>query len=436
MIRLLIGAAAAAALLVAAGPSLDGAGVPASCHANDGGLTLPAGFCGTIFAENVSGARHLIVAPNGDVLVTTRPRPAAAGDPPVVAGVMLLRDADGDGKAEVRQRLTTGRSGTGIGLHGGYLYSTSGDAIVRHAYTPGNTSPLGAPDTIVAGLPMQGHNAHNFVISNGTLYVNVGSQTNSCQVADRQNASPGNDPCTELQSRAGIWTFDAGRRGQTLAQGRRFATGMRNSVALARNPVDGRIYAAVHGRDQLLQNWGSLFTAEQSAEKPAEEFVQVNEGDNFGWPYCYYDPQMRKRVTAPEYGGDGNRSDRCGSFKAPLFGYPGHWAPNGLAFYNGTQFPQAFRNGAFIAFHGSWNRAPLPQAGFNVVFQPMTADGRLAGNYIIFADGFLGADSRGQARVQAGRRPTGVAISPDGALYVSDDLGGTIWKITFAGVSK
>lgn len=430
------GVSAAIVLLAAAIPR-GGASAPYACDPGNAGLTLPTGFCATVFAEGVNGARHLAVAPNGDVLVTTRPRPVTPGGPAPAAGVVLLRDADRNGKAEVQQRITDGSPGTGIAIAGDHLYATSGNSILRFRYRPGATSSLGAPDTVITSLPMQGHNALNFVIDGNALYLNIGSESNSCQVANRQANSPGIDPCTELNTRAGIWRFDRNRLGQTPADGRRYATGIRNGVALTRNPANGRLYAAVHGRDQLFDNWKPLFTEQQNAELPAEELVQISENDNFGWPYCFYDPMKKIRVTAPEYGGDGSKTDRCGSAKAPLFGYPGHWAPNGIAFYSGRAFPEAFRNGVFIAFHGSWNRAPLPQAGFNVVFQPMTADGRLAGDYMVFADGFMPVDARTQARVTAGgRRPTGLAVAPDGALYISDDLGGTIWRIEYRGISK
>ena len=410
---------------------------PYACDPGNAGLTLPAGFCATVFAENVKGARHLVVAANGDVLVATRPTGGGQNAPAPAAGVVLLRDADHDGRAELQQRISEGSPGTGIALSRGYLYATSGNAVVRYAYKTGSTASLGAPDTIVSGMPTGGHSAYNFVVKGADLFVNVGSRTNSCQVADRANNSPGNDPCTELETRAGIWRFDANRRGQTAENGRRFATGMRNSIALALNPANGHLFAVMHGRDQLFQNWQPLFTESQSAEKPGETLVQVNENDNFGWPYCYFDSQAGVNVTAPEYGGDGRTTDRCRSAKAPLFGYPAHWAPNGLAFYAGKKFPAAYRNGAFIAFHGSWNRAPLPQEGFAVVFQPMTASGKLAGKYTVFADGFMPLDARTQARVTTGgKRPTGLAVGPDGALFISDDLAGTIWRVEYRGITK
>ncbi|HET9775251.1 MAG TPA: PQQ-dependent sugar dehydrogenase, partial [Gemmatimonadaceae bacterium] len=217
------------------------------------------------------------------------------------------------------------------------------------------------------------------------------------------------------------------------SNGRRFATGLRNSVALSRT-ADGDLYATVHGRDQLHDNWPSLFTAEKSAENPGEELVQITRGADYGWPYCYYDVDRHALVLAPEYGGDGTKTARCADKTAPLMAFPGHWAPNGMMFYTGTQFPASYRGGAFIAFHGSWNRAPLPQAGYRVVFVPFRA-GKPAGSWTTFADGFH--PNPGTSRAARGtRRPTGVAQSPDGSLFISDDTGGTIWKITYRGSSR
>ncbi len=127
--------------------------------------------------------------------------------------------------------------------------------------------------------------------------------------------------------------------------------------------------AIPHGRDQL-DLWPA-FTAEQNAELPAEMLVEVNSGDDFGWPYRYYDRIARGYCLAPEYGGDGKTVGRCESIEAPIYAFPAHWAPNGVLFYTGTLFPAHYRNGIFVVFHGSWNRAPLPQAGFNIAFLPM-----------------------------------------------------------------
>jgi glucose/arabinose dehydrogenase len=196
---------------------------------------------------------------------------------------------------------------------------------------------------------------------------------------------------------------------------------------------DGKLYATQHGRDQLHDNWPKLFpTTKYQAENPAEELMQVNQGDDFGWPYCYYAVDQKKLVDAPEYGGDGQKSDRCADKKAPVAVYPGHWAPMSLVFTPGSGFPAKYKDGAFIAFHGSWNRAPEPQAGYRIVFQPM-ASGAASAAYETFADGFAGVPP---AQVQPGtakHRPTGLAFGPDGAMYVSDDLGGRVYRITGGG---
>lgn len=279
------------------------------------------------------------------------------------------------------------------------------------------------------GLPRGGHAAKTFAIGpDGRLYVNVGSgdgASNSCQVHDRQRNSPGVDPCPQLATRAGVWSFDAGRLGQTQADGIHYATGIRNGVAIAIQPGDG-LWVAQNGRDQLYDNWPQYFTAEQSAESPGEELFHVERGDDFGWPYCYYDMERKAKVLAPEYGGDGKKVGRCASKKGNVAAFPGHWAPVGILFYTGTQLPARYRDGVFLVFHGSWNRAPLPQAGFNVVFQPLR-DGRPSGPYEIFVAGLLSADH------PLTHRPVGLAQAPDGSLYLSDDMGGRIWKISYRG---
>ena len=160
--------------------------------------------------------------------------------------------------------------------------------------------------------------------------------------------------------------------------------------------------------------------------------MQVNEGDDFGWPYCYYSVEEQHLVLAPEYGGDGKKVAQCAQKKEPVAAFPGHWAPNALFFYTGSAFPAKYKNGAFIAFHGSWNRAPEPQGGFNVVFQPLDGSARRPVRYEVFADGFSPNVGTGRAQRQAARivRP-GSRRRADGALYVTDDTGGRIYKIVF-----
>jgi len=136
-----------------------------------------------------------------------------------------------------------------------------------------------------------------------------------------------------------------------------------------------------------------------------------------------------KKLLAPEYGGDAKKQGRCEGMDKPLIGFPGHWAPNALLFYTGNQFPEKYKNGAFIAFHGSWNRAPLKQKGYNVVFVPFK-DGKPTGEWEIFADGFAGVEEIGTTR-EAQFRPCGLAQGPDGSLYISDSVKGRLWKITY-----
>ena len=400
---------------------------PPGCTA---GLQLPANFCATIFAENVSGARHIVVAPNGDVFVKSQgPARNASPGQRQSGGIIALRDTTKDGVADVRATFGSG-AGTGIALQNNFLYATSNDAIVRYRLPAGSLTPVGKPDTIVYALPMTGsHHSHNFVVVGPTLYLNVGSASNACQLRDRQAGSVGSSPCRELDTRAGIWEFDVNRLRQRLRDGRRYATGLRNSVALARNPFDGALYATVHGRDQLHDNWPDLFTVEQSAENPGEVMVRIDRGGDYGWPYCYHDVGRKSLVLAPEYGGNGTITSQCSGKTQALMAFPGHWAPNGMLFYRGGQFPSQYRGGAFVAFHGSWNRAPLPQAGFRVAFVPFRAN-RPVGSFETFADGFVPAPTAGRAQPGT-HRPVGLAEAPDGSLYITDDSGGTIWKVSY-----
>jgi len=398
---------------------------PPACATDNAGLKLPAGFCASLFADSLGAPRHMVVAPNGDVIVALRSTQRDTG------GIVVLRDADGDGRAE--RRLRFGKfSATEVRLLGNTLYTENSTSILRYRWPTGNLTAPGEPDTIVSGMPgAKGHVAKTFVIYNGQLYVNQGSMTNTCQEQDRAAKSKGIDPCTELDERAGIWRYSAEKRGQTPKTGEHFARGIRNAVAMAIEPKSNELYVMQHGRDQL-SDWGGSFSAEKSAETPAEEMFHVTRGADFGWPYCYFDPEQQRKVLAPEYGGDGTAVGRCEGKTGNVGFFPAHWAPNGLLFYTGNALPRRYRDGAFIVFHGSWNRAPLPQQGYKVVFQPMTK-GRANGEHEVVVDGFIDAEGK---PTELGGRPMGLAQGRNGELYLSDDSRGRIWRIQYVGNSK
>jgi glucose/arabinose dehydrogenase/mono/diheme cytochrome c family protein len=418
-----------------ADPTVAGGARP--CAGDNGGITLPPGFCATVFADNIGHARQMVVAPNGVLYVNTWSGRYYRNDKPPAGGFLIaLKDTTGNGRADVAVRFGPGTEsgnagGTGIALYNGALYAETNDRIVRYALPAETVAPRDPPEVTVSGLPLTGdHPMHPFKIdAQGALYVDLGSATNSCQVANRMPNSSGIQPCTELETRAGIWRYDANRTGQRFSPAERFATGLRNGEGIVFDSA-GRIFATMHGRDQLRENWQRFYTPEQGANEPAEELVQLEQGADYGWPYCYFDLAQRKLVLAPEYGGDGGKTvGLCAAKRAPIAAFPAHWAPNDLLLYDARQFPTAYQGGAFIAFHGSWNRAPFPQGGYNVVFQPL-ADGKTSGQFVVFADGFAGAI---EEPGQAAHRPSGLALGPDGALYISDDQRGRIWRVTYSG---
>jgi glucose/arabinose dehydrogenase/mono/diheme cytochrome c family protein len=425
-----------AASLIATTPSV-ARNSAATCDADNGGITLPPGFCATVFADNLGHPRHMVVAADGVLYVNTWSGRYYQNDTPPAGGFLVaLRDTRHSGHADVITRFGPGVSegsagGTGIALFHGALFAEVNDRIVRYALSAGKPVPSDPPQTIVSGLPLTGdHPMHPFAIdASGKLYVDLGSATNACQVQNRMTGSPGISPCTELATRGGIWRYDANRTGQVFSPAQRFAKGIRNADGIVIDSDGKTVYATQHGRDQLSQNWPKLYTTEQGADLPSEELLRVARGGDYGWPECYFDNVRGKLMLAPEYGGDGKKVGECATKRAPLAVFPGHWAPNDLLLYYGSQFPNAYRGGAFIAFHGSWNRAPLPQGGYNVVFQPLS-HGKPTGQYVVFADGFAGAV---KDPGRAAHRPSGLAVGPDGSLYISDDSHGRIWRVTYQG---
>ncbi len=386
-----------------------------------GGITLPKGFSATVFADNLGKARHIVVNSNGDVY-------AKLDNMYKGNGIVRLRDANKDGVAEDITGLGNYK-GTGIGIKNGYLYATSDEKIYRYKLNANNEPNASSEELIVTGLVNRNqHSSKPITLDNaGNIYVNIGAPSNACQEKDRNIGSKGQDPCPILETAGGIWQFKVDKKNQSYKEGVRYVTGIRNVMALTWNNERNELYGVQHGRDDFNRLYPDKYTVDESVELPAEEMFLMKKGSDFGWPYCYYDQKQKKKILSPEYGGDKLKTERCDGKGKPIYAFPGHWAPNGLMFYTGTQFPSKYRNGAFIAFHGSWNRAPKEQQGYFVVFLPFK-NGIPSGDYEVFADGFAGKTKTPQG---ADFRPCGLAQGPDGSLYICDDQKGRIWKVSY-----
>jgi glucose/arabinose dehydrogenase len=387
------------------------------------GLKLPAGFSATAILDSVGKARHIVVTKKGALYVKLSKLVAGKG-------ILRIKDTDGDGKIDDVKSFGN-YIGTGITIKDGFLYTSSNDEIFRYKLDENEeVRNPDSPEKIITGL-INGrqHNTKSLVLDDkGNIYVNIGSPSNSCQEIDRGAGSKGKDPCPILDSAGGIWQFRADKPNQTYKDGIRYATGLRNVMGLDWNYQVNELFVIQHGRDQL-DMFPEYFNAKQNADIPAEEMFMIKKGANCGWPYCYFDVQQNKKVLAPEYGGDGKKTTRCEGVEQPIVAFPAHAAPNALLFYTGKMFPEKYKDGAFVAFHGSWNRSPEKQEGYYVAFVPFK-DGKPGGPWEIFADGFAGVETVMSPK-QAIHRPCGLAQGPDGALYVSDDVKGTIYKIIY-----
>ncbi len=389
----------------------------------DVSITVPSHFTASVFAAGLGKARHITVTPTGFIYVKLAS--SKKGNT-----IVRLKDQNGDGVADEEFDFGSFK-GTGIKVKDGWLYASSDEEIYRFKLnSDGTVTNPDQPEKIVTGLIARGeHEPKAFTLdNNGNIYVNIGAFSNSCQIEDRKVGSMGRRPCPILDSAAGIWQFKADKPNQTYANGVRYATGLRNVVGLDWNTTTNTLFVMQHGRDQLHTIFPAMFTEKDNAELPAECMYELHKGSNAGWPYIYYDQIQGKKILAPEYGGDGKKTAGEDAID-PIYAFPGHLAPNGLLFYTGHQFPEKYRNGAFIAFHGSWNRAPEPQEGFYVAFVPFR-NGKPSGKWEIFADGFSGG-AKNTASGGALHRPCGLAEGPDGSLYVTDDVQGTIWRITY-----
>lgn len=399
----------------------------------NGGLWLPDGFEAVVVADSIGPARHIWVAENGDIYVKLR---QSFDDGTMVA----LRDTDGDGKADIIEKFgivpSRGNYHTGVKIHNGYLYFSTNLHVYRYKINPGELVPdTTTLETLVIDDHERQYHAHQtkpFAFDGrGNMYVAFGAPSDACQNPDRTPGVPGQDPCPELEDHGGIWVFDENKLNQTQADGRLYASGLRSVVAMEWHPVEDELFAMQHGRDYLFRQWPEYFSRWDSAVLPSEEFVRATDGSHFGWPYCYYDQLKERKLLNPEYGGDSEIVGRCAEFDDPEIGFPGHFAPNGLHFYTGDQFPEYFRNGAFFAFHGSTIRNPYPQAGYFVAFSPYV-NGGFDKEWLAFANGFAQVDPIVNTSDAQGR-PMGLAMGPDGSLYITETVKGKIWRVMYVG---
>ena len=398
---------------------------------DNGGLFLPGDFDAVGVVDSLAGAaRHLAVNDNGDIYVKLR-------FPDSLGGNAALRDTDNDGKADIIKTFgdyqDRDQYGTAMRINNGYLWFSSVTKIFRQKLSRGKLIPDSEMELMLTDTQrISQHDAKPIAFdNNGNMYVPFGAPSDCCQVNDRTPFSPGIYPCPLLELRGGIWKFDADKPNQFQKDGQKFATGLRSVVALAWDTADNNLFTAAHGRDDLREAWPNLFTAWQSSVLPSEVFLKLEEGADAGWPYHYYDQIQEKYVLNPEYGGDGQKQGDVSKLAKPLIGFQGHVAPNDLLFYTGDQFPERYKGGAFIAFHGSTSSAPYPQTGYYVAFVPMK-NGAPSGPWEVFADGFVSKQPLVNPS-DAIYRPMGLAQGPDGSLYVSDSEKGKIWRIMFKG---
>lgn len=411
---------------------------------DNGGLFLPDNFEALVVVDSIGKARHLVVNDNGDIYVKLTDNPAMNR----TNGTVGLRDLDHDGKADsivyFGDYKDVGSSAVGVTIHNGYLYTSTVNQVLRNKLSPGELVPKSETEVVFTDLDSNvARNWHTTkplaFDTKGNMYIPFGAPSDAGQDITKYGpigipGGRGLDPTPERINHAGIWRFDASKINLTQKDGYKFATGIRSVVGMAWNPMDDNLYAVMNGIDNFHTIYPDLYTAWQGAVLPSEPLLKVTEGSDFGWPYAYYDHLLKKNVLQPGYGGDGKIIGRAAEFDVPVIGFPGHWAPMDILFYQGNQFPERYKQGAFVALHGSTDRSPYPQAGYIVCFVPFK-NGKASGEIEVFADGFTGIDTVINTS-DAVYRPMGLSTGPDGSLYISESNKGKIWRVMYKGDKK
>jgi glucose/arabinose dehydrogenase len=406
-----------------------------ACAAEPDDLILPPGFHATIVVEGLGpSVRHLAFRDKESLYVSTERQSKEAPN----EGIIALH-LNPQGKADHVEHFSGIDDGTGIAFHDGALYAASADALYRFHFSGGELVPASPPVKIVRNIPSRTPIVFD---GNGRLYLAVGGGSNFCTPANAtEGIGPvsrlppgykpvGPMPCPALAGRAGVWRFDPSKTNlDFVTDGEHFATGIRDINALAWSRRGGALYGVMYGRDGTNKFWPALVSPADEANISDEMFHIVKDTD-MGWPYTYFDAARHARLRSPEYGGDGKTPVLSRKFAVPIVAFPAHVAPQALVFYDGANFPKRYQGGAFIAFHGAGGDLPEGHDNcYNVVFIPFGADGR-AGAPQIFADGFAGPERIDRNGSRARYRPMGLAISPDGSLFVADSQKGRIWRIS------
>jgi glucose/arabinose dehydrogenase len=386
------------------------------------GLVLPAGFSAAIVADSLGAVRHLAINKNGDIYVKLN----ALKDG---KGIYFLSDTNHDGHIDKKIGFAD-YPGTAILIKNGELYASSNSGVFRYKLNDKEeVADTAKPETIVKGLvDRKRDNSKSLAIDDqNNLYVTVGSYNETCR---KQGSGEGIPGCPLLDSVGGVWEFKTDKPNQSYGDGIHYARGLKNIVGINWNSTTNSLFAMQHGRGPFDDKFPQYYTPKQSAALPAETMYELHKGDDAGWPFVYYDQFQKKKMVSPEYGGDGKKSV-SNKYLDPLAAFPAHFGPNDLLFYTGSLFPEKYKNGAFIVFHGQ--SQPLKK-GYFVAFIPFK-NGKPSADWEIFADNFAGIDLK-NPKGAIKHRPMGLAQAPDGSLYVSDDLKGTIFRISYVGEKK